>query len=107
MSERRFLLHKGQQNGAESESAHQRRAERLQEILNKLTVFDSPQEGVTFMAKRILRVIKWLRQTPVMAVCEACGQQFKAPMTALAKTKDAQASLQRQFDFPKRTPGTS
>ena len=53
------------------------------------------------MAKRILRVVKWLRQTPVIAVCESCGCQFKAPMTALAKTKDAQASLQQQFDSHK------
>jgi hypothetical protein len=59
------------------------------------------------VAKRILRVIKWLRQTPVMAVCEACGRQFKAPMTALAKTKDAQASLQQQFDLHKCNPATS
>jgi hypothetical protein len=53
------------------------------------------------VAKRILRVIKWLRQTPVIAVCESCGHQFKAPMTALARTKDAQASLQQQFDLHK------
>ncbi|HEV2699267.1 MAG TPA: hypothetical protein VGU90_14825 [Terriglobales bacterium] len=53
------------------------------------------------MAKRILRVIKWLKQTPVIAVCESCGHQFKAPMTALARTKDAQASLQQQFDLHK------
>lgn len=53
------------------------------------------------MAKRILRVIKWLSQTPVIAVCESCGRQFKAPTTALAKTKDAQTSLQQQFDLHK------
>ncbi len=53
------------------------------------------------MAKRILRVTKWLRQTPVIAVCGSCGHQFKAPMTALAKTKDAQISLQQQFDLHK------
>lgn len=53
------------------------------------------------MAKRILRVTQWLRQTPAIAVCELCGQQFKAPMSALAKTKDAQASLQQQFDSHK------
>jgi hypothetical protein len=51
------------------------------------------------VVKRILRVTKWLNQTPVMAVCESCGKHFKAPMTALAKTKDAQASLQQQFDL--------
>ena len=59
------------------------------------------------MAKRILRVIKWLGQTPVMAVCESCGRQFKAPMSALAKTKDAQTSLQQQFDLHKCELATS
>jgi len=59
------------------------------------------------VAKRILRVIKWLRQTPVMAVCESCGRQFKAPMTALTKTKDAQTSLQQQFDLHKCNPAPS
>jgi hypothetical protein len=59
------------------------------------------------VARRILRVIKWLRQTPVIAVCEACGQQFKAPLTALAKTKNSQASLQQQFDLHKCTAATS
>ena len=59
------------------------------------------------MAKRILRVIKWLQQTPVIAVCESCGRQFKAPMTALAKTSDAQVSLQQQFDLHKCKPATS
>jgi hypothetical protein len=53
------------------------------------------------VAKRILRVTKWLKQTPVIAICESCGRQFKAPMTALAKTKDAQISLQQQFDMHK------
>ena len=53
------------------------------------------------MAKRILRVSKWLNQTPVIAVCEFCGKHFKAPMTALIKTKDAQTSLQQQFDLHK------
>jgi hypothetical protein len=51
------------------------------------------------MTKRTLRVIKWLSQTPAIAVCEFCGQQFKAPMTALTRTKDAQTSLQQQLDL--------
>jgi hypothetical protein len=51
------------------------------------------------VAKRILRVTKWLNQTPVMAVCQSCGKDFKAPITELAKVKDAQATLQRQFDL--------
>ena len=53
------------------------------------------------VAKRILRVTKWLSQTPAIAICELCGREFKAPLTTLAKTKDAQASLRRQFDMNK------
>jgi hypothetical protein len=53
------------------------------------------------VAKRILRVTQWLSQTPVMAVCQSCGKNFKAPMTALAKITDAQVSLQQQFDLHK------
>ncbi|MCU1271870.1 MAG: hypothetical protein JWN74_3164 [Acidobacteriaceae bacterium] len=59
-----------------------------------------------FMAKRILRVLKWLGTTPAVAVCESCRQQFKAPMSVLTKTRDAQASLQQQFDTHKCAPAT-
>jgi len=57
-----------------------------------------------FMAKRTLRVVKWLGTTPAVGFCELCRQQFKAPMSALTKTRDAQASLQQQFDSHKCTP---
>jgi hypothetical protein len=50
------------------------------------------------MPRPILRIVKWLSATPVIGVCTFCNRQFKAPMTALTKTKDAQASLQQQFD---------
>jgi|KBSMisStandDraft_5_1062788.scaffolds.fasta_scaffold00543_24 hypothetical protein len=50
------------------------------------------------MAKRILRVTKWLGMTPAVAACAACGQEFKAPMDTLRRTKDAQENLQSQFD---------
>jgi hypothetical protein len=50
------------------------------------------------MAKRNLRVTKWLSTTPAIGICMACGKEFKAPLTALTKTKDAQTSLQEQFD---------
>ena len=58
------------------------------------------------MAKRILRVVKWLGTTPAVGVCELCRQQFKAPMSALTKTRDAQANLQQQFDSHQCTPDT-
>ena len=48
--------------------------------------------------KPSLRVVKWLSQTPVIAVCAACSTQFKVPLTELTKTKDAQAYIQEQFE---------
>jgi hypothetical protein len=50
------------------------------------------------MGKRALRVVKWLSTTPAIGVCAFCNQQFKVPLTALAKTADAQVNLQEQFD---------
>ena len=48
--------------------------------------------------KRNLRVIKWLSMTPAVGVCTVCNREFKVPMTALSKTRDAQFNLQQQFD---------
>jgi transcription elongation factor Elf1 len=53
------------------------------------------------MAKRTLRVVKWLSSTPAIGVCGYCSQQFKVPMSSLSKTADAQAYLQHQFDAHK------
>jgi hypothetical protein len=50
------------------------------------------------MMKRNLRVTKWLSTTPAIGVCTACGREFRVPMTALTKVKDAQVNLQQQFD---------
>jgi len=58
------------------------------------------------MAERILRVVKWLGTTPAVGVCELCKQQFKAPMSSLTKTREAQASLQQQFNSHKCMPDT-
>jgi hypothetical protein len=48
--------------------------------------------------KRVLRVTQWLSSTPAIALCSSCSKQFKVPMSALTKTKDAQENLQQQFD---------
>lgn len=47
------------------------------------------------MAKRSLRVVKWLGTIPVVGVCTACSRNFKAPTTP--STADAQESLSKQF----------
>jgi hypothetical protein len=36
--------------------------------------------------------------TPAVAVCTGCAKEFKVPLTALSRTKDAQEHLQKQFD---------
>jgi hypothetical protein len=50
------------------------------------------------MEKRRLRVTKWLGATPAVAMCALCGREFKVTMAELSRTKDAQTSLQKQFD---------
>jgi hypothetical protein len=50
------------------------------------------------MKPRILRVTKWLTTTPAIAVCTQCQREFKVPLTALARTKEAQDYLQQAFD---------
>lgn len=50
------------------------------------------------MAVRAIQVLKRLGMVPVVAVCQACGQEFKAPMTTFGSVKEATASLQTQFD---------
>ena len=56
------------------------------------------------MPKRSLRIVKHLGQVPCVAVCTFCGQQFKAPMSTLPRVKEAQASIQKQFDRHKCKP---
>jgi hypothetical protein len=50
------------------------------------------------MTKRAVRIVKHLGSVPCVAACTACGREFKAPLRALARVKDAQANLQEQFD---------
>jgi len=50
------------------------------------------------MPKPRLRIVKWLGSTPAIGVCEFCSSQFKVPLTAMAKTAEAQTNLQEQFD---------
>ena len=55
------------------------------------------------MIQRRLRIVKWLSATPALAVCTLCNREFNVPMSALRRTADAQATLQRQFDRHKCT----
>jgi hypothetical protein len=61
---------------------------------------------VDVQQKAILKVTKWLRTTPAIAVCSFCSHEFKVPLTQLTRTKDAQAYLQQAFDRHK-CPGAA
>jgi hypothetical protein len=49
------------------------------------------------MAKRNLRVAKWLGTVPAVGVCTHCNREFKVPITALKRVGEAQESLRKQF----------
>jgi hypothetical protein len=59
------------------------------------------------MLQRRLRIVKWLGTAPAVGVCTLCSQELKAPMSALRRTADAQASLQGQFEGHKCEPEDS
>jgi hypothetical protein len=49
------------------------------------------------MAKRNLRVVKWVGTVPAIGVCTLCNRQFKVPLTSMKRVADAQESLRVQF----------
>lgn len=53
--------------------------------------------GPGSMAKRNLRVLKWIGMVPAVGVCSLCERQFTVPVTALKRVTDAQQSLSSQF----------
>ena len=49
------------------------------------------------MAKRNLRVAKWLGTVPSVGICTLCNREFDVPLTAMRRVADAQESLRKQF----------
>jgi hypothetical protein len=49
------------------------------------------------MAKRNLRVLKWLGTTPAIAVCTACNREFRVPLELLKRVAGSQEYLRVQF----------
>jgi len=49
------------------------------------------------MAKRNLRVLKWLGTTPAIAVCTVCNQEFRVPLEVLKRVGGAAENLKLQF----------
>jgi hypothetical protein len=49
------------------------------------------------MAKRNLRVLKWLGTTPAIAVCTACNREFRVSLEVLKRVGGAAENLKLQF----------
>jgi hypothetical protein len=49
------------------------------------------------MAKRNLRVTKWIGTVPAVAVCTSCNREFKVPVAAMKRVADAQQTLKNAF----------
>ena len=49
------------------------------------------------MAKRNLRVLKWLGTTPAIAVCTSCNREFRVPLDVLKRVGGAVEHLKLQF----------
>ena len=56
------------------------------------------------MAKRNLRVLKWLGTTPAIAMCTLCGREFKVPIDILKRVGGAADDLKLQFARHKCDP---
>jgi hypothetical protein len=49
------------------------------------------------MAKRNLRVVKWIGTVPAVAACTVCNREFTVPVGVLRSVVDAQETLRKQF----------
>lgn len=56
------------------------------------------------MPKRNLRIIKRVKNVPVIGICEACGVQFQAEHQPAGQQARAQAVIQQQFNTHKCQP---
>jgi hypothetical protein len=59
------------------------------------------------VAKRNLRVAKWLGTIPVVGVCTLCNREFKVPLSAIKRVADSQESLRLQFAAHKCKSGVA
>jgi hypothetical protein len=50
------------------------------------------------MPKRNLRIIRRVKNVPVLGICEYCNMQFHAPLHPHIQQAEAQAAIQQQFN---------
>jgi hypothetical protein len=56
------------------------------------------------MPKRNLRIIKRVKNVPVVGICESCNEQFQAGHQPAGQQSRAQAVIQQQFNAHKCKP---
>jgi hypothetical protein len=49
------------------------------------------------MEERRLRVTRWLRTVPAVAICTLCDQEFSVPLKSMKSLGDAQQFLEGAF----------
>jgi len=57
------------------------------------------------MPKRNLRIVKRVKNVPVIGICELCKVQFQAEHQPAGQQARAQAVIQQQFNSHKCKPG--
>ena len=56
------------------------------------------------MPKRSLRIIRRVKNVPVVGICEVCKEQFQAEHQPAGQQSRAQAVIQQQFNAHKCKP---
>jgi hypothetical protein len=56
------------------------------------------------MAKRGLRLVKWIDDAPSLGICESCNVQFPAPSYLHGQREPAEAAIRSPFDKHKCKP---
>jgi hypothetical protein len=56
------------------------------------------------MAKRSLRLVKWIDDAPSLGICESCNAQFAAPSYLHGQREPAEAAIRSAFDKHKCKP---
>jgi hypothetical protein len=68
------------------------------------TLVDRIEKKASALSKRNLRIVKRVKNVPVLGVCEYCNAQFPADPHRLGQLGDAQSAIQEQFNAHKCKP---
>jgi hypothetical protein len=68
------------------------------------TLVDRIEKNASALSKRNLRIVKRVKNVPVLGVCEYCNAQFPADPHRLGQLGNAQSAIQEQFNAHKCKP---